>query len=190
MESNLNLRVFCFLGCGNEEGVVGDYCTVKFGNPGCLEIDVRPYRQNGKRDRDGANVLICWRTPLRSAPPTPCCWFRAPGSSGTVCSPISQWDLGNNWKPQVSRIWALLLSLNVKISALFSYLQAHFGPWKPKATICFMTADRTLCLSSLLAFAKLFSISNKHLINASVLFTRIVRQGWDILSFFLFIKLQ
>lgn len=60
MESNLNLGgfFFVFLGCGNEEGDVGDYSTEKFGNPGCLEIDVRPYRQNGKGERDGETLLI------------------------------------------------------------------------------------------------------------------------------------
>ena len=69
---------FVLLGCGNEEGDVGGYCTDKFGNPGCLEIDVRPYRQNGKGERDGETLLICWRTPPLSAPPTQRCWFRAP----------------------------------------------------------------------------------------------------------------
>jgi hypothetical protein len=41
--------------------VEDDYRRLKFGNPGCPEIDVRSYRQNGKRETE--NVLICSRTP-------------------------------------------------------------------------------------------------------------------------------
>ena len=97
-----------------------------------------------------------------------------PGSSGTVCSPISQWDLGNNWKPQVPRIWALLLPVHVKIVVLFSQLQAHCGPSKPtQPSAACMARQNTVCLSvclsvQLACFVQLFCVYSKYAITARV----------------------
>jgi len=183
MGNNLNLAFFFLLGCGNEEGDVGDYCTEKFGNPGCLEIDVRPYRQNGKGERDGETQLICWRTPPRSPLLHSVVGSGHPGSSGTVCSPISQWDLGNNWKLQVPRIWALLLPVHVKIVVLFSQLQAHCGPSKPTHPSA-AWPDGTLSVQ-LACFVQLFCVYSNCWGTVSFK-TLIVWQDWKVASFFCF----
>ena len=143
MESNLNLTfLFCFVGVwkwgrGCRLLLHGEVWQPWLPRDRCTALSTKWERRERRRDptdmlKDPSPVGPSYTVLL--VPGT------LPASSGTVCSPISQWDLGNNWKPQVPRIWALLLPVHVKIVVL---LQAHCGPSKPTQSSA-ARPDRTL----------------------------------------------
>jgi hypothetical protein len=118
-----------------------------------------------ERDREPADVL--------KDPPMPA----AVGSgrfvcSGTVCSPITQWDLGNNSKPQVLRIWVLLA--NVKIVALVFPAPPPAPPnTHPNTTIWFM----------LMVLTRHRAIGKKNRFSKAVVFSEII-SDWKHTVFF------